>query len=76
MLGAQDRLDFIERALGRTPRFRLIQSCVSFQLGQLDRALALIQPLTERQDGIAPGGLHLPGRCLPSRRRRGGARPA
>lgn len=25
---------------------------------------------------LRPGGLHLPGRCLPSRRRRGGARPA
>ena len=54
LLGAQERLDFIERALGRTPRFRLIQGYVCFQLGQLDRALALLQPLTERQDGIAP----------------------
>lgn len=49
-----ERLAAIGTVLGRTPRFRLIQGYVCFQHGQLDRALALLQPLTERQDGIAP----------------------
>jgi hypothetical protein len=54
LLDAQERLAAISTVLRRTPRFRLIQGYVCFQLGQLDRALALLQPLTERQDGIAP----------------------
>ena len=54
LLGAQERLDAIESALGRTPRFRLIQGYVCFHLGQLDQALALLQPLAERQDAIGP----------------------
>lgn len=54
LLDAQERLAAIGTVLGRTPRFHLIQGYVCFQLGQLDRALALLQPLTERQDGIAP----------------------
>ncbi|MCT0227277.1 hypothetical protein KQ300_03585 [Synechococcus sp. CS-1331] len=52
LLGAQERLDAIESALGRTPRFRLIQGYVCFHLGQLDQALALLQPLAERQVAI------------------------
>jgi hypothetical protein len=54
LMHTQERLAAIGTVLGRTPRFRLIQGYVCFQLGQLDRALALLQPLTERQDGIAP----------------------
>jgi predicted Zn-dependent protease len=54
LLDAQARLGLIEPALGRTPRFRLIQGYVCFQLGRLDRALALLKPLAERQDSISP----------------------
>ena len=54
LLRAQERLDTIEPVLGRTPRFRLIQGYVWFQLGQLDRALTLLQSLVERQDAIGP----------------------
>jgi len=54
LLDAQARLDRIEPALGQTPRFRLIQGYVCFQLGRLDRALALLKPLAERQDSISP----------------------
>jgi hypothetical protein len=54
LLDAQARLDLIEPALGQTPRLRLIQGYVCFQLGRLDRALALLKPLAERQDSISP----------------------
>jgi len=53
LLAAQQHLDEIESALGSTPQFQLIQGFVSFQLGDVERAILLLRPLSEGGQGVA-----------------------
>jgi hypothetical protein len=45
-------LDAARSTLGHLPRFRLTQGYVSFRLGDLDAAQALLHPLVERDDEL------------------------
>ena len=53
LLAAQQQLDALEPALGQTPRFQLVQGFVAFQLGEIERAVLLLRPLTERRQDLA-----------------------
>jgi hypothetical protein len=53
LLAAQQQLDALEPALGQTPRFQLVQGFVAFQLGDIERAVLLLRPLTERRQDLA-----------------------
>lgn len=53
LLATQQLLDDLEPTLGSTPRYQLIQGFVSFQLGDVERAILLLRPLTQNQEGLA-----------------------
>ena len=53
LLAAQQQLDALEPDLGQTPRFQLVQGFVAFQLGDLERAVQLLRPLTESGQDLA-----------------------
>lgn len=53
LLAAQQQLDALEPALGQTPRFQLVQGFVAFQLGDIERAVLLLRPLTESGQDLA-----------------------
>ena len=53
LLAAQQQLDAVESALGQTPRFQLVQGFVAFQLGDIERAVLLLRPLTESGQDLA-----------------------
>ena len=53
LLAAQQQLDALESSLGQTTRFQLVQGFVAFQLGDLERALLLLRPLTNSGQDLA-----------------------